>query len=155
MRPHLARPALVTFAVAALLAAAPAAYAIWSAPGSGTATAAAASAPQPVTIVAGAPTTQSLYPTGTPTGDVAVAITNPNPYRVRVAALVLDTGSGSGGFSADATACGLSFTPPGPGWDIPAGTRVELDLRDSLTMATWAPPSCQGLAVQVFLKAAP
>jgi hypothetical protein len=152
MRPHLSRPALAALAVAALLATAPAAYAIWSAPGSGTATAAAAAA-QPVTIVAGAATTQALYPTGTPTGDVAVAITNPNPFRV--AGLVLDTGVGSGGFSASAAACGLHFAPVAPGWDIPAGATVQLDLRDSLTMATWAPPSCQGLAVQVFLKAAP
>ena len=155
MRPHLTRPALAALAVAALLAAAPAAYAIWSAPGSGTATAAAAAAPQPVTIVAGAAPTQALYPTGMPTGDVAVAITNPNPFRVRVADLVLDTGAGSGGFSANAAACGLHFAPVAPGWDIPAGATVQLDLRDSLTMATWAPPSCQGLAVQVFLKAAP
>ena len=153
MRPHLTRPALAALTVAALLTAAPAAYAIWSAPGSGTATA-AASAPQPVTIVAGAAPTEALYPTGAPTGDVAVAITNPNPFRVRVAALVLDTGAGSGGFSANAAACGLDFAPVAPGWDIPAGATVQLDLHDSLTMATSAPPSCQGLAVQVFLKAA-
>ena len=153
MRPRVAPPALAALVVSGLLAVAPAAYAIWSAPGSGMATAGAA-APQPVTIVAGAAPTEALYPTGTPTGDVAVAITNPNPYRVRVATLVLDTGAGAGGFSANAAACGLRFAPVASGWDIPAGATVQVDLRDSLTMAPWAPPSCQGLAVQVFLKAA-
>jgi hypothetical protein len=84
-----------------------------------------------------------------------VAVTNPNAYGVHVAALVLDTTAGTGGFSANAAGCGLTFVPATAGWDIPAGATIDLDLRNSLAMATSAPGSCQGLAVQVHLKAAP
>ncbi len=139
-----------------LLAAAPAAHAAWSGAGAGTGTAAASATPvSPVTIAAGTAATDPIYPTGTPVGDIAAAITNPNPYRVHVASLVLDTASGGGGFSASAAGCGLSFVPASAGWDVAAGATIQLDLQDSLAMATSAPATCQGLAVVVYLKAAP
>jgi hypothetical protein len=150
-----ARAALMALAAAAALAAAPAAYAVWTAAGSGSAVATGGAGPQPVTIAPGTVATQALYPTGTPTGDVAVSITNPNPYRVHVAALELDSASGIGGFSANAAACGLTFARDDDGWDVPAGSSVPVDLRGSLAMATWAPAACEGLAVQVYLRAAP
>jgi hypothetical protein len=142
-------------ALAAALAAAPAAQAVWTAAGSGSAAAAGGAEPQPVTIAPGAAATQALYPTGTPTGDVAVSITNPNPYRVHIAAFELDPAAGSGGFSANAAACGLTFARDDDGWDIPAASTVAIDLRSSVAMATSAPASCEGLAVQVHLRAAP
>jgi hypothetical protein len=154
MSRRLTHSALAALTAAALLAAAPTAYAIWTAAGTGSAAAATAT-PQPVTIAPGAAATRSLYPTGTPTGDVAVSITNPNPYRVHVALLVLDEAAGGDGFSPNASACGLEFTPAARGWDVPAGETVEVDLPAALTMATTAPASCQGLAVSVYLKAAP
>lgn len=147
------RPALAAALALALLAAAPAAYAFWT-NGTGTAAATAAS-PQAVTIAPGTAATQALYPTGQAMGDVAVAVTNPNAYAVHVAALVLDTATGSGGFSANAAGCGLTFVPATAGWEVPAGATIDLDLRDSLAMATSAPGSCQALAVHVYLKAAP
>jgi len=142
----------LTLAAAALLAAVPAAHAVWTA-GSGSATATTA-APKPLAIAQGAAATQSLYPTGTPTGDVAVSVTNPNPYRVHFR-LSLDTTGGTGGYSALAAACGVQFTPPQGGWDIAPGATADLDLRDSLTLPTAAASSCQGLAVFVYLKAVP
>jgi hypothetical protein len=145
--------AALTALTAAALAAAPA-YAVWKADGAGSATATGGAAPQPVTISPGT-ATHALYPTATPTGDVAVATTNPNTYRVHVAALELDTASGSGGFSANAAACGLTFAGADDGWDIRAGSTVPVDLLGSLAMATSAPASCQGLAVQVYIRAAP
>jgi hypothetical protein len=147
-----AHRALAAAVAAALLIAAPAAYAFWS-NGAGTGAATAAT-PQAVTIAPGT-ATQALYPTGQPMGDVAVAVTNPNAYGVHLARLVLDTAAGSGGFSAGAAGCGLMFVPATAGWDVPAGATVPLDLRDSLAMATSAPASCQGLSVHVYLKAAP
>jgi hypothetical protein len=146
------RPALAVLVTGTLLAGAPAAYAFWT-NGAGTAAATAAS-PQAITIAPGT-ATQSLYPTGQPIGDVAVAVTNPNAYGVHVAALVLDTAAGSGGFSANAAGCGLTFVPATAGWDVPAGATIGLDLRNSLAMAPSAPAACQGLAVHVYLKAAP
>jgi hypothetical protein len=147
------RPAFAAAALLGALLAAPAAYASWT-NGAGTGTAATAS-PQPVKIAPGTAGSRALYPTGQPIGDVAVAITNPNAFRVRVAALVLDTAAGSGGFSANAAGCGLAFSPATDGWDIPAGATVQLDLQGSIAMAPSAPPTCQGLAVQVHLRAAP
>jgi hypothetical protein len=146
------RPALAAALLVSLLAA-PAAYAHWT-NGAGIATAATAS-PQPVKIAPGTAGARPLYPTGQPIGNVAVAITNPNAFPAHVAALVLDTAAGSGGFSANAAGCGLAFSPATDGWDIPAGATVQLDLQDSIAMAPSAPPTCQGLAVQVYLKAAP
>jgi hypothetical protein len=137
------------------LAAAPAAYAIWTAHAAGSA-AATAAAPLPLVITAGTSPTQAVFPTGTPTGSVTVSIQNPNPYRVHVGTLALDAAAGSGGFSPNAAGCGLAFTPPaGGGWDVPGNGSADLELVGVLTMSASAPASCARLAVDVHLETAP
>jgi hypothetical protein len=138
-----------------LLAAAPAAYAVWTGVGAGSA-AAAATDPQPIVVSAGVAPARPAFPTGAPTGSVSVTLRNPNPYRVHIGSLVLDAGAGSGGFSANAAGCGLAFTPPaGGGWDIPANGGIDLELVNALTMAVSAPPACARLAVDIHLETAP
>lgn len=149
------RRAAAVLAAGALLAAAPAAHAAWTASAAGSATA-TAGAPLPLVVVAGPASAQPVYPTGTPTGSVSVSLRNPNAYRVHVGSLVLDTSAGAGGFSANAAGCGLAFTPPaGGGWDVPANGSVDLDLAGVLSMSPSAPPSCARLAVDVHLETAP
>jgi hypothetical protein len=84
-----------------------------------------------------------------------VTLRNPNAYRVHVAALVLDTAAGSGGFSANAAGCGLAFTPAAGGWDVPPNGSLDLELANTITMSADAPASCEHLAVDVHLRAAP
>jgi hypothetical protein len=101
--------------------------------------------------------TQSLLPTGSPTGDVDVTLHNGNSSSVHISALSLDPAQGSSGFSSNATSCALSFTTQtngGNGWTIPANSSTAaLDLTNSVTMGTTAASSCQGQTFTVYLKA--
>jgi hypothetical protein len=145
---------LVLLALAVLVSAG-AAGAYLSSSGSGSATASTSVALSNVTVT-GAATTQSLLPTGTPTGDVNVTLTNLNSARVHINSLVLDTSQGTAGFSASASACALSFAGQsngGSGWTIPANGTLSVDLTNSVTMGTGAASTCQGQSFTVYLKA--
>jgi hypothetical protein len=145
---------LVLLALAVLVSAG-AAGAYLSSSGSGSATASTSVTLSNVTVTGGA-TTQSLLPTGTPTGDVNVTLTNLNSGRIHIDSLVLDTSQGTAGFSASASGCALSFASQsngGSGWTIPANGTVSVDLTNSVTMGTTAASSCQGQNFTVYLKA--
>lgn len=141
--------------VVALLAATSVAGAYLSSSGSGSATASTSLALSNVSVTGGA-ASQSLLPTGTPTGDVNVTLTNLNSSPVHIDSLVLDTSQGTSGFSASASACALSFASQsngGSGWTIPANGSQTVDLTNSVTMGTGAASSCQGQSFTVYLKA--
>ncbi len=104
----------------------------------------------------GGTATQSLLPTGSPTGDVAATLNNGNSSRVHVGSLSLDTSQGAGGFSSNAAGCALSFTTQtnsGNGWTISANGSVAVDLTGSVTMGTGAASTCQGQSFTVYLTA--
>ena len=114
----------------------------------------------PITLsnlsITGGSATQSLLPTGTPSGDVNVTLNNSNPGPVHINSLALDTTQGTSGFSANAASCALSFTTQtngGAGWTIPANGSLSVDLTNSLTMGTSAASSCQGQSFSVYLTA--
>ncbi len=139
----------------AVLAMAGGASAVLSSSGAGT-----GGGSVPITLgnvtVTGGSATQSLLPTGTATGDVNVTLNNGNAARVHLNSLKLDTTQGTGGFSANASACALSFatqTNGGNGWTIPANSSLSVDLTNSVTMGTSAAGSCQGLSFTVYLTA--
>ena len=145
------RRALIAIAAAGVLAAT--ALAFWTASGDGAGSAGSA-AVDPVTISAGV-TTQSMLPTGTPTGDVAATITNPNSFDVHVLQLALDTTQGDSGFD-DAGLCALGYATQdngGAGWTIPANGSIDVTLSGAMTMGTAAANSCQGQAFTVYLRA--
>lgn len=141
--------------VLVLLAVAGGATAYLSSTGSGSATGSTSIMLGNVTVTGGL-ASQSLLPTGTPTGDLNVTLTNGNATRVHINSLVLDTSQGTNGFSSSGATCGLSFASQsngGSGWTIPANGSVSVDLSNSVTMGTSAPSSCQGQSFTVYLKA--
>ena len=145
------RRALVTLALFAVMTAAALGY--WTATGAGSGSAGSATI-DPVAITA-ASATQSLLPTGTPTGDVAATITNANPFEVHVPQLALDATQGDAGFD-DGGLCALSYAAQdngGAGWTIPAGGSIGVTLPNSVTMGTGAANSCQGRTFNVYLRA--
>jgi hypothetical protein len=147
------RPGRLLAVLAATLALAGTAFAYWSAAGGGSA-AGTSSGPAALSVAAATPT-QSLLPTGAPTGDVSLTITNPNAYAIHVAQLSLDTAAGTAGFSANATGCALSFATQnngGAGWTVPSGN-TSLVLTGSMTMGTGAASSCQNRTFSVYVKA--
>jgi hypothetical protein len=141
--------------IGAMLALAGGALAYFTATGSGASTASANITLSAVTVT-GATGTQSLLPTGSPTGDLNVILHNGNAGRIHLSSLVLDTSQGTSGFSANAASCALSFATQnntGSGWTIAAGGSLPVDLTSSVTMGTTAASSCQGQTFTVYLKA--
>lgn len=104
-------------------------------------------------------TTSSLYPTGTPGGDVALRLTNPTTPAFKFSRLMLDTTRGTLGFAVDAahaacTVSSLSFTTQtngGIGWTVPAKGTLDVHLANAITLATSAPNACQGATFTVYL----
>ncbi len=94
--------------------------------------------------------------------DVAVSIVNGNNYQAFVGSLTLDTASGTNGVSVDSGHPGcdlsaLSYTTQsnaGAGWFVPAGSTLDLDLADAITLATCR-VGCQGATFTVYLLASP
>jgi hypothetical protein len=131
-----------------------AAFAVWSANGSGTA-AAAAKVAQSLTVTAvtpSGPSGASLYPGG-PAGQVYVSITNPNPYAVTITGFTWGTP-----VSTNTTACpnsNISLDPGAPttaSLPVPAGgTLSAVQINGVLDLNHAAPDGCQGVAFDVPL----
>jgi hypothetical protein len=147
---------IFVLAIIAVLVVAGAAFAYLKASGSGSGSGGTNITVSAVTVTTGT-NTQSLLPTGSPTGDLNVTLHNSNSSPVHINSLALDTSQGSGtGFGSNATGCALSFTSQnnaGSGWTIAASSTVSIDLTGSVTMGTTAASSCQGLSFSVYLKA--
>jgi hypothetical protein len=145
---------IVPFVAALCLAGGALAY--FTATGSGSGSGGATLTLQPVTIAAGSGNTQTLLPTGAPSGDLRATISNSNNSSVHIGSLLLDSSQGSSGFSTNAASCALSFATQnnnGSGWTIPAGGQLSVDLTNSLTMGTTAVNSCQNQTFTVYLIA--
>lgn len=158
------RPATRILATSLVVLAVPvAAFAYWTATGSGEG-GAVAGATRSLAIAPGTPAS-ALYP-GT-NADVALVVSNPNRVPVRVPQLALDGDSGAGGFAVDAGHAGcdvsaLSFTSAaqsngGDGWTIPAGDgaidgSLAIALNGAVSLGSGAADGCQGAAVSVYLK---
>jgi len=146
----------VTAAVGLTIAGA-VAYAAWSVNGSGRGSASAATA-QNLTLTAGS-ASSALYPGAT--ADVDTSVANPNPFPVHVTSLALDTTKGQNGFDIDAGHGGcnvsaLSFTAAtngGNGWDVAAGSSLDVDAASSISMDQSANDLCQGATFTVYLTA--
>jgi hypothetical protein len=154
------RKRLVRTAVSAavgLMIAGTVAYAAWTVNGSGTGSASATSAVN-LTLTPGSPS-GALFPNGS--ADVATSVANSNPFPVHVSSIALDTGQGTSGFDVDGGHSGcnlgsLSFTTAtngGSGWDIPAGSSVDVDAASAIAMSGAANDSCQGATFTVHLTA--
>jgi hypothetical protein len=148
---------LAVSAVVGVAVAGAAAYAAWTVNGSGSGTASATSAVA-LTLSAGSPQS-SLYPGGS--ADVDTSVQNSNPFPVHLSSIAIDTTQGSSGFTADAGHSGcnlgsLSFTTAtngGTGWDIPAGSSIDVDMPNAIAMSGAANDSCQGATFAVHLTA--
>lgn len=133
--------------------------AFWTQGGSGAGTASAAALAS-VILTPGTATT-NLYPGRS--GDVAVSIANGNGYQAFVGWLTLDTTRGTNGFSVDVGHPGcnvsaLSYTAQSngaAGWFVPAGSTLNLDLANAVTLSTAALSACQGATFTVYLQASP
>jgi hypothetical protein len=110
-----------------------------------------------LTIAALAPS-QSLLPSGSPTGDLQIKVTNPNAFSVHVNQLALDTTQGVSGFAASGVSvatCALNFATQnsgGTGWTFGAGS-TTVSLPASVTMGTTAASACQGRTFTVYMAA--
>jgi hypothetical protein len=152
------RSPTIVAAIIALVAAGTAG-AFWTVHGSGAGTVSAETVAS-VTLTPGTPTTD-LYPGMS--GDISVSIANANTYRAFVGSLALDTSSGTNGVSVDGGHLGcdvaaLSYAPQsnsGAGWFVPAGSTLDLDLTNAVSLGTGAATECQGATFTVFLLAAP
>jgi hypothetical protein len=130
---------------------------MWSGPGVGSDTLPVETVAS-VTLTPGSPTT-ALYP-GT-SGDVSVSIVNDNTYRAYIGSLVLDTARGTSGFDVTGgqpgcDAAALTYTAQkngGAGWFVPAGTTLDLDLANAISLDTSAASECQGATFVVYLLA--
>jgi hypothetical protein len=152
---------IAVLVVALLLAGAAAAYFTASGSGSGSGT---VGNPAKLTISAGVNPSQPLFP-GT-TGDVTVHITNPNTFAIHIGTIALDTSQGTAGSGySGPSGCDpppLTFTSQtngGTGWTVPAHSGVDgvldLDLTNSILLATTAANACQGGSFTVYLQTGP
>jgi hypothetical protein len=152
------RTAAVLVSSALLVAIAGAAFAFWTALGSGSATATSGGA-TPLTLSPATPTA-GLYPGGQ--AAVVTTVANPNAAVVRIGSLALDPSQGTGGFAVDAAHSGcavstLGFTTQtngGAGWTVPAHGSLPLTLTGAVSMSGLAANACQGATFTVYLKVA-
>ena len=135
------RTAIVAWGATLALPAA-AAFALWSAQGTGGGEAEARNAVA-LQVAAGNASAQ-LYPGGT--GDVVFSVTNPNPYAVRVTGPTLSTVTGTAG--CDVTNFTVN-TPTVVATNVPAGGTAVVTATGGLTMKTTALDACQGVVVAV------
>lgn len=160
-RPSRVAPrAAVLVTVPAVLCGGTAAYAFWSASGSGSATVSTTSA-APLTVTAGA-AAPALYPGRTV--DLGITVANTNGYPVSLTKLTAVSVT-----SSDATACpaanisvasavstGIAsggYVLPSP-IDVTAGSSSNATLGSLLTMEASAPDGCQGKTFTVDLSLA-
>jgi hypothetical protein len=128
-----------------------AAFAMWTANGTGSGGAKALTA-QTITVT-GAAGAGDLYP-GFTLGDVGVTLANTNPYPVTFTSMTPGTIT-----SSNAGACPASNLTviPKSGLSIlvPAGaTNTAASITDVATMATTAPDGCQGITFTIALTLA-
>jgi hypothetical protein len=141
------KKAVVAGVLIAALLGGTAAYALWTANGSGSGTAKAITA-QSITVNASTGTAD-LYPGFT--GKVYFTLTNPNPYPVTFNTMTAGTvvsGDTTNCPSANVTASGassLSLTVAGN------STSAQLSIAGVVTMASTAPNGCQGVSFTVPL----
>lgn len=149
--------ALVT--VPAVLCGGTAAWAFWSATGTGSATVSTTSA-APLTVTAGATAPDALYPGRTVSLPVTVA--NSNGYTVSLTKLTAVTPA-----SSDATACPASNIAVNQtvvdamatgGYTLPtaitvsAGSSTQASLANLITLKSTAPDGCQGRTFTISLS---
>jgi hypothetical protein len=153
------RIAIVTLAGALAFGCGDAAWAYWTANGTGHGSATTAVA-EKLTLSPGVITSE-LYPGGS--GDVFVVASNPNDFAMAIGSLSLDPTQGTGGFAVDPDHDGcavgaLSFTTQTTGWSVPArsgstdGT-LPITLPGALSMSIDAANACQGATITVYLTA--
>ena len=139
--------ALIT--VPAVLCGGTAAWAFWSATGSGSATAKGATAVA-LGITANSTSVPGLVPGKS--GSLVLTLSNSNAYPVTLTTLTSATVT-----SNDANACphaSVTASSAGAGYNlqVPAGsTGTTVTLPNFLTMSTSAPDGCQGMAFTVTL----
>lgn len=126
-----------------------AAFAAWSASGTGPGQARALTA-QSITV-SSATATADLYP-GFTGGDVSFSLTNPNPYPVTLTAMTAGTVT-----SSDPTACPASniTVSPATGLSLAVGaadTASGQTIADVVSMASTAPDGCQGVTFTISLS---
>jgi len=160
MRPRTAGRRLPAWLlVIVVLSSGGAAYAYWTASGSG-AGAGTTGGNVAVTLGPGTPT-GDLYPGGQ--ADVVLTVSNPNASPVRIGSLALDPGQGTGGYAVDGGHSGcdlstLSFTTQtngGAGWTVPASGSLPVTLTSSLGMGAASVSACQGASFTVYVAAGP
>jgi hypothetical protein len=122
-----------------------AAWALWSASGTGAGRATALTA-QSITATA-VTGTASLYP-GATDGDLYFTLTNPNPYDVQITAMTPGT------ITSSNPACPVSNVSvvgaTGLALDVAAGaTSGTLSIDDVVTMISAAPDACQGVSFTI------
>lgn len=153
-----------TLVAALVLSAGGAAFAVWTASGSG-AGAATSGSLLAISLTPGTPAA-GLYPGGQTS--VVLSASNPNAENVQIRSLALDTSQGTGGLSVDVghsgcTLTALSFATQnnaGAGWNVPAkigavNGALSITLPSALTMASVAVNACQGAIFTVYLAAGP
>lgn len=128
-----------------------AAYALWSANGSGPAGSKALTAQ--LLTVAGATPTADLYP-GFTGGDLFFTVNNPNPYAVTLTSMTPGAIT-----SSDPSACPTSnitvANASGLTLSVPAAsTSAPLTIQNVVTMVSGAPDGCQGIDFTVALTLA-
>jgi hypothetical protein len=128
-----------------------AAWAYWTAAGTGTGSAGSGTM-QAVTVtalVAGDQPGSALLPGGL-AADVVLRVHNPNPYPVQLTAV-----TAAGVVTADAahpgcTTTGVTFLPPAaPQLTVAAASTLLVDLPAAASMATSAPSGCQGATFSI------
>jgi hypothetical protein len=126
-----------------------AAFAYFTASGSGSGTAAAGTA-SPVTVLDATGTvTNKLHPGST--GDLLVTLNNPNSYSVAITGVSGNgVATGSGGVGACSTT-GVTVTPGLSGLNISVapGNSVSVVISGAATMGTTSDSGCQGATFDV------
>lgn len=126
-----------------------AAFATWSAGGTGPSQARALTA-QSITVTS-ATATADLYP-GFSNGDVSFSLTNPNPYPVTLTAMTPGAVTSSNPSACPATNVTVS---PATGLSLAVGagaTATDQTIADVVAMATSAPDGCQGVTFTISLS---
>ncbi|HVW34111.1 MAG TPA: hypothetical protein VHL53_16360 [Acidimicrobiia bacterium] len=142
------RKALIVLGTTAAVAfAANAAYAAWTANGTGSGSAKAVTAKAVTTVDTASPTAQ-LYPGGN--GDLTVQLKNSNPYPVTVTAIdKAATGSIVSGDPTCDASNGVTFTNTAGSWDVAANGTTTVTLAGKVHMSNSSVDACQGLSFTV------
>lgn len=142
------RKKIATLGAAVTLIGGGAAFAAWSASGTGPGQARALTA-QSITVTS-ATATADLYP-GFTNGDVSFSLANPNPYPVTLTSMT--AGSITSSNAAACPASNVSVTSAtGLTLAVGAGATVSgQTIADVVSMASGAPDGCQGVTFTISL----